>query len=64
LVCIDITALFLDEMLGVAIAWLVAVLFTAAILALVVGLSFFLREVHLASQTIRFSISASEKKTE
>jgi hypothetical protein len=61
LVCMDITALFLEEMLKVPMAWLIAALFTAAILALVVGLAFFLREVHLSSQTIRFSFSEKSK---
>jgi hypothetical protein len=60
LVCMDITALFLEEMLEAPMPGLVAALFTAAILALVVGLAFFLREVHLASQTIRFSYSGSK----
>lgn len=57
LVCLDITVLFLEEMLEVPLSWLVASLFTMAILALVVGLAFFLREVHLASQSIRIRIS-------
>jgi hypothetical protein len=59
LVCMDITALFLQEMLELQLAWLIATLFTAAILALVVGLAFFLREVHQSSQAIRISISES-----
>jgi len=58
----DITALFLEEMLEVRMAWFIAALFTAAILALVVGLAYFLREVHLSSQTIRFSFSEANSK--
>jgi len=60
LVCMDITALFIEEMFGIPMAWIVAGLFTAAILALVVGLTFFLREVHLSSQTIRFAFTDGE----
>lgn len=53
LVCTVIAALFLEVMLDVPLKWLVGALFTGATLALVVGLAFFLREVHLATQTIR-----------
>jgi hypothetical protein len=40
-------------MLAAPLTWLIGGLFTAAMLALVVGLAFFLREVHLAMQSIR-----------
>jgi hypothetical protein len=63
LVCMDITTLFLQEMIEIPIAWLIAALFTAGILALVVGLAFFLREVHEASQSIRISISEPGDKS-
>ena len=53
LVCMVIATLFVEAMLDAPLKWLVGVLFTAATLALVVGLAFFLREVHLATQTIR-----------
>jgi hypothetical protein len=53
LVCIVIAALFIEVMLGVALKWLLGALFTAAMLSLVVGLAFFLREVHLAMRHIR-----------
>lgn len=55
LVCIDIMALFTEVMLGIEIGGLIAVLFSLAVLALVIGLSYFLREVHQAAQTIRIS---------
>jgi hypothetical protein len=61
LVCMDIAALFIEVMLGFPLTWPIAVLFTAAILALVVGLAFFLREVHLASQTIRITIKGTHE---
>ena len=40
-------------MLSTPLKWLIGGLFTAAMLALVVGLAFFLREVHLAMQSVR-----------
>jgi hypothetical protein len=52
LVCVTIAALFLEVLLGLPMKWLAGVLFTAATLALVLGLAFFLREVFLASRTV------------
>lgn len=53
LVCTVIASLFLEVMLDVPLKWLVGIFFTGATLALVVGLGYFLREVHLATATIR-----------
>lgn len=53
MVCTVITALFLEVLLGLEVKWLVGILFTASTLALVVGLAYFLREVHLATGTLR-----------
>lgn len=53
LVCMVIASLFLEAMFGVPLKWFIGGLFTASTIALVVGLAFFLREVHLATQTIR-----------
>ena len=53
LVCVVIALLFLEVMLGVPLKWLSGVLFTAAIVALIVGLAFFLREVHWAMRNAR-----------
>jgi Protein of unknown function (DUF2721) len=53
LVCMVIAALFLGELLDVPLKWPVGVLFTGATLALVVGLAFFLREVQLATSSVR-----------
>lgn len=52
-VCLVIAALFIEAMLNAPLSGLIGVLFTAATFALVVGLSFFLREVHLATETSR-----------
>jgi hypothetical protein len=60
LVCIVIAALFLEVMLDVQLKWLIGALFTVAMLVLVVGLLFFLREVHLAMQSIRIPIPTAE----
>jgi hypothetical protein len=53
LVCTVIAALFLEVLLQVELKWLLGVLFTSSTLALVAGLAYFLREVHLATQTVR-----------
>lgn len=53
LVCMVIGALFLEVMLSVPLNWVIATLFTGSTVALVVGLGYFLREVHWATQTIR-----------
>lgn len=61
LVCMVIAAMFLEVMLDAPLKWLVGALFTAATLTLVVGLAYFLREVHLATQTIRIQTSGGAK---
>jgi Protein of unknown function (DUF2721) len=53
LVCMVIASLFLEVLLDVPLKWLVGALFTGAMFALVVGLAYFLREVHLATTTVR-----------
>jgi hypothetical protein len=53
LVCLVIAALFVEVMLEAELKWVISPLFAAAMLALVGGLAFFLREVHLAMQTVR-----------
>jgi hypothetical protein len=56
LVCMVIATLFVEAMFNAPLSWLVGSLFTVAMLALVVGLAFFLLEVHLAMQSIRIRI--------
>ncbi|MCK9408669.1 MAG: DUF2721 domain-containing protein [Bacteroidetes bacterium] len=53
LVCLVITTLFLEVMFSAPLQWAIGLLFSAATLVLVIGLTFFLREVHLATTTIR-----------
>ena len=61
LVCVVIAALFLEVMLGAPFKWLIGVLFTGAMLALVVGLSFFLREVQLSMHSVHARIVGRKK---
>ena len=56
LVCTVIAALFLEVLLQVQLKWFIGLVFTASTLALVAGLAYFLREVHLATQTIRITM--------
>jgi hypothetical protein len=53
LVCIVIVLLFLEVFLSLPLKWLEGVLFTCATLSLTIGLAYFSREVHLATQTVR-----------
>lgn len=57
LVCTVIAALFLEVLLQLELKWLVGLFFTGSTLSLVVGLVYFLREVHLATKTVRFPTS-------
>jgi Protein of unknown function (DUF2721) len=50
LLCTVIATLFVEVVLNAAISELVAVLFVASTLALIIGLSYFLREVQLATR--------------
>jgi hypothetical protein len=61
LVCTVIAALFLEVLLRIELKWLVGVVFTGSTLALVVGLAYFLREVHLATRTVRIPVSAYKR---
>jgi hypothetical protein len=61
LICIVIATLFVEVMLDAPLKWLVGGLFTAAMLALVVGLACFLREVHLAMRATRITSSETCK---
>ncbi|MFZ4620704.1 MAG: DUF2721 domain-containing protein [Bacteroidota bacterium] len=53
LVCLVITTLFLEVMFAAPLQWAIGLFFSSATLVLVIGLTFFLREVHLATITIR-----------
>lgn len=53
LVCMVVAVIFLQVMLQVEFKWVISFLFTASTLTLIVGLAYFLREVHLATRTVR-----------
>jgi hypothetical protein len=53
LVCLVIVGLFLEVMLIIPLNWIIGVLFILATLGLVIGLGYFLREVHLSANTVR-----------
>lgn len=61
LICIVIATLFVEVMLDAPLKWLVGGLFTAAMLALVVGLACFLREVHLAMRATRVTAAGGRR---
>jgi len=61
LVCMVIAALFLEVLIQIELRWLVGALFTGSTLTLVVGLAYFLREVHMATKTIRIVILAPKE---
>ncbi|MFZ1676769.1 MAG: DUF2721 domain-containing protein [Saprospiraceae bacterium] len=53
MVCLVIVSLFLEVMLTIPLNWFIGALFILATLSLVIGLSYFLREVHLSSISVR-----------
>ena len=59
LVCMVIVLLFLEVLLSFEFRWLIGTVFTGSTFALVIGLGYFLVEVHLASRTILFDLPAS-----
>ena len=50
--CIVIKALFAEVLLNAHLKWFIGALFNIAMLVLVVGLAFFLREVRLAMKRL------------
>jgi hypothetical protein len=61
LVCMVIAVLFIEVLLQIDAGWVIAVLFTSTMLALVVGLAYFVREVHLAMRTVRIPVPSSDR---
>ncbi len=56
LICLVVATLFIEGLFGLQLRGLAAVLFLAAMAALIAGLSLFLREVHLATYAVRVSM--------
>jgi hypothetical protein len=55
LVCMVIAGLFVEVMLNTPLKWVISASFAGAMLALMVGLILFLRELHLAMRTVRIA---------
>jgi hypothetical protein len=53
LICLVIVALFQEVLFDIPLEWIIGGLFTVATLALVTGLAYFLREVHMSANTVR-----------
>ena len=53
LVCMVVMTLFTEGLLQLNMQWLVGLVFVGSTLSLLVGLSFYLREVYLATRTVR-----------
>ncbi len=60
LTCLVIVLLFVEVLFGLPLKWLEGFLFTGATVTLVVGLTFFLREVHLATRTVRIELRSAQ----
>ena len=61
--CLVIALIFLEVMMALHLMWLVGVTFMLCTLALVVGLTLFLREVHLATHTVRIAHPGAPRAT-
>jgi hypothetical protein len=62
-VCVVIATLFIGSMIGTDLSAAIALLFVAAMLALIAGLLSFLREISLATGSIHVSLSGSSLLT-
>jgi Protein of unknown function (DUF2721) len=61
LVCLVIVTLFVEGFFGKDLKWLAGALFIGAMIALICGLSFFLREVYLATHVGRIEAQRSRR---
>ena len=52
-VCLVIVSLFMEVMFDIPLNWFIGAMFILATLSLVIGLAYFLREVHKASISVR-----------
>jgi hypothetical protein len=55
LVCLDIAVIFVELMFDTPLKWPIGLLFISSVASLIVGLAFFLMEVHIAMKTTRIS---------
>jgi hypothetical protein len=63
LTCLVIVVLFAEMLFQLPLKWLEGLLFLCATISLVVGLTYFLREVHLASRTVRIELKSDIDKS-
>ncbi len=61
LVCIVIVTLFVEEFFSTNLRWLAGGLFVTAMFALIGGLTSFLREVYLATHTLRIDMARFDR---
>jgi hypothetical protein len=61
LVCIVIVTLFIEEFFRTDLKWLAGALFVGVMVALLAGLTCFLREVYLATHSIRIDANRFER---
>lgn len=62
LICTVVSVMFLEALLDFNLRWLIGVLFMGSTMAIVIGLAFFLREVHLATRNSYKMIPSLRKK--
>lgn len=62
LICSVVSVMFLEALLDFNLRWMIGGLFMGSTLAVVIGLAFFLREVHLATRTSYKMIPSMQKK--
>ena len=56
-VCFVIVTLFIDEMMAVDLRWAAGLLFILALMCLIGGLATFLREVYIATHSVRIDLA-------
>jgi hypothetical protein len=59
LVCVVIALLFFEALSGIPLRWFQGILFAGSTIALVWGLAMFLREIHVATRSARFTNSVA-----
>ncbi len=56
LVCVVVAVIFMQVLLQMEFKWIIGALFTASMVMLIIGLGYFLREVHLATRRVRIQV--------
>ncbi|MCE9619181.1 MAG: DUF2721 domain-containing protein [Planctomycetes bacterium] len=62
LVCMVVVLIFVEVFFSLPLKWLEGVVFTGSTVALVVGLTYFLREVHFATRNVRIKLKTDTTK--